>query len=94
MRMAWHNKLGIVGVLLMLSFLSFQLLSSLLPLINVNTFRPSSTMGIKMCTSNNKDKPPKPTSTIESPQLTCNTSRSPKATNVNSLLAKINLPKS
>jgi hypothetical protein len=92
--MAWHNNVAVVGVLLMLSSLSFQLLSSLLPLINVNTFRPSSTMGVKRCTSNNKDKPPKPTSTAKSPQPTCSSLRSPKAANVNCLLAEINLPKS
>jgi hypothetical protein len=51
-------------------------------------------MGVKTRISNNKDKPPKPTFTIKSPQPTRSSLRSSKATNINSLLAKINLPKS
>jgi hypothetical protein len=91
--MAWHNDVVVVWVLLMLLSLSFQFLSLLLPSINVNTFQLSSTMGVKTGTSTNKDRPPKQTSTVKSPQPTCSSSKSPTAVNVNSLIAKINLPK-
>jgi hypothetical protein len=76
----------------MLSSLSCHLISLLPSLLNVNSFRLYSTMGVKTRTSTTKEKPPKPTFTTKSLQPTCSSSKSPTATNDDSLLAKINLP--
>jgi hypothetical protein len=80
---------------LLLLFLLFYSFSPSHPLLYVNTLQPTSTMGIKTRASTIKGKPPKSAAAaIPLLQSACGSSKSPRAANVNSLLAKINLPKS
>ncbi len=86
---------SIVWAPLLLLFLSFYSFSPPHPLLYVNTLLPTSTMGIKTHASTIKDKPPKSAAAaIPLQQSARGSSKSPRTANVNSLLAKINLPKS
>jgi hypothetical protein len=85
-----------VSIVWVMPWLLFCFPPSLLPLIDVNTLQFPPTMGVQMRNVANKDIPQKsPAAKVQPKQkISCGSSRSPKASNVNSLLAKINLPKS
>ncbi len=87
--------ISVVWAALLLLFLSFYSFSPPHPLLYINSLQPTSTMDIKMRTSTIKDKPPKlAAAAIPSQRSTRGSSESPRAANINSLLAKINLLKS
>ncbi len=93
MTMANTTAISIVWVML---WLLFHFPPSLLSLIDVNTLQFPPTMGVQMHNVANNDKPRKsPTAKVQPKQgITRGSYRSSKASNINSLLAEINHPKS
>jgi hypothetical protein len=84
-----------VGIVWVMLWLSIHFPPSLLPSIDVNTLQPPPTTGIQTRNFTKKDKPLKSAADVQpKQQITPGSTSLPEASNVNSLLAKINLPKS